>query len=187
MKCAVCDYEVEADESSCPQGHTHDAGPTVLSVAQGAAAAPRAPRRPRLRLVAVGLGSLVLVGLLTAGVVSDIGTRRSLDASRNDLSTETAKLQAANARLGTQSKQLSAQASELATLHDNATHDEATISTLQQRLYDTSQREEQLRACAGSFATFFQDVLSRQAQAADRDYRMTFKTCSDAGVDMPLP
>jgi peptidoglycan hydrolase CwlO-like protein len=130
---------------------------------------------------------LVIAGLLTAGVVSDIGTRRSLDSSRNDLSAEVVKLQAANAQLDAQSRQLSAQASQLTTLHDNATHDQATIAALQKQLSDASQSEEQLRACAGSFATFFQDVVSRQAPAADRDYQLMFKTCSDAGVDMPLP
>ena len=223
MKCTVCEYNVEADASSCPLGHTRqalvptatllsesasvgstepvsfvsswseasnteDAGPTEVSVAPGVvAAAPRALRRPRRRLVAVGLGSLVLAGLLTAGVMSDIGTRRSLAAAQQDLSAESGKLKAANAQLGTQSQQLSTQASELTMLHGNATHDQATIATLQQQLSDTSQREGQLRACAGSFATFFQDVLASQAPAADRDYRLTFKTCSDAGVDMPLP
>ncbi|HET9051413.1 MAG TPA: hypothetical protein VFO60_06890 [Candidatus Dormibacteraeota bacterium] len=127
----------------------------------------------RWRVVIAGVGGLAAAALIVAGVLSDVGTRRSLDA--------------ANSRLGTQSQQLSTQADELQRLRDKATLDQATIAAQQAQVAGAAQREAELEACTGSLATFLQDLADRQEVTIERDYRAAFSACQAASVELPLP
>lgn len=143
--------------------------------------------RLKTRTVAIGLGGLLIAGLLTAGVVSDIKTRQSLNTAQGDLSTTSDKLKAATAQLASQSSQLSNQEAELAALRAQAAQDNTTIADQRQQLAGAAEREQQLTACNGALATVFQDAFTKQEAAADRDYRTAYRSCAAVSVELPLP
>ena len=143
--------------------------------------------RLKTRKVAIGLGGLLVAGLLTAGVLSDIKTRQSLNTAQGDLSTASDKLKVANAQLASQSSQLSNQAAELEALRAQAAQDTTTITDQKGQLAGAADREQQLTACNGALAAFLQDLVAKQYPAADRDYRTAYRSCAAVSVELPLP